>query len=82
MNTTFMMPDEKKQKVSGHISSETFYSIGADERNRTVDLLITNELLYQLSYIGTKRKIIAERLGLSQKVRSGKSIHLRSVLLR
>ncbi len=25
---------------------------GADERNRTVDLLITNELLYQLSYIG------------------------------
>ena len=27
---------------------------GADERNRTVDLLITNELLYQLSYIGTK----------------------------
>ena len=55
---------------------------GADERNRTVDLLITNELLYQLSYIGTKLKIIAERLGLSQKVRSGKSIHLRSVLLR
>ena len=25
---------------------------GADERTRTVDLLITNELLYQLSYIG------------------------------
>ena len=44
--------------------------------------LITNELLYQLSYIGTKRKIIAERSGLSQKVRSGKSTHLRSVLLR
>ncbi len=35
---------------------------GADERNRTVDLLITNELLYQLSYIGTKAKIIAEGL--------------------
>lgn len=33
---------------------------GADERNRTVDLLITNELLYQLSYIGTE-KIISER---------------------
>ena len=25
---------------------------GADERTRTVDLLITNQLLYQLSYIG------------------------------
>ena len=82
MNATFMMPDEQKQKVSGHISSETFYSIGADERNRTVDLLITNELLYQLSYIGTKLKIIAERLCPSQIVRSGKSTHLRSALLR
>ena len=29
---------------------------GADERNRTVDLLITNELLYQLSYIGLNEK--------------------------
>ncbi len=26
---------------------------GADERNRTSDLLITNQLLYQLSYIST-----------------------------
>ena len=25
---------------------------GAGERNRTLDLLITNELLYQLSYTG------------------------------
>lgn len=25
---------------------------GADNRNRTNDLLITNELLYQLSYVG------------------------------
>jgi hypothetical protein len=25
---------------------------GADERNRTADLLITNQLLYQLSYVG------------------------------
>ena len=25
---------------------------GADERNRTADLLITNQLLYHLSYIG------------------------------
>jgi hypothetical protein len=26
---------------------------GADERSRTADLLITNQLLYQLSYVGT-----------------------------
>ena len=25
---------------------------GADERTRTADLLITNQLLYQLSYVG------------------------------
>ena len=31
---------------------------GADERNRTVDLLITNELLYQLSYIGLVKNYI------------------------
>jgi hypothetical protein len=29
------------------------FSIGANERTRTADLLITSELLYQLSYIGT-----------------------------
>ena len=28
---------------------------GADERIRTADLLITNELLYQLSYVGLLR---------------------------
>ncbi len=28
---------------------------GADSRNRTGDLLITNQLLYQLSYVGTFR---------------------------
>ena len=27
-------------------------SDGADDRNRTGDLLVTSELLYQLSYIG------------------------------
>ena len=29
-------------------------SDGAGERNRTLDLLITNELLYQLSYTGVQ----------------------------
>ena len=32
---------------------------GADSRNRTHDLLITNQLLYQLSYAGTG-EIIAD----------------------
>lgn len=31
---------------------------GADGRNRTADLLITNQLLYRLSYIGRKAAII------------------------
>ena len=29
---------------------------GADERIRTADLLITNQLLYQLSYVGLEGK--------------------------
>ena len=29
-----------------------FKIFGADVRNRTADLLITNQLLYQLSYVG------------------------------
>ena len=31
---------------------EALVFIGAGERSRTLDLLITNELLYQLSYTG------------------------------
>ena len=31
---------------------ETLCVLGAGERNRTLDLLITSELLYQLSYTG------------------------------
>ena len=30
---------------------------GAGEMNRTPDLLITNELLYRLSYTGVSRKL-------------------------
>ena len=33
---------------------------GAGGRSRTLDLRITNALLYQLSYIGSKREIIAK----------------------
>lgn len=33
------------------------FLFGAGERNRTLDLLITNELLYQLSYTGDRKKL-------------------------
>ena len=33
--------------------------VGAGEMNRTPDLLITNELLYRLSYTGNRAEIIA-----------------------
>gem|GEM_PF-6305594 len=33
-------------------SSKTLRNPGAEEVNRTPDLLITNQLLYQLSYFG------------------------------
>ncbi len=42
-------------------------TVGAGEMNRTPDLLITNELLYRLSYTGNRGQIIAsvgERLSL------------------
>ncbi len=32
---------------------------GAGERTRTADLLITNQLLYQLSYAGQRRRFSA-----------------------
>ena len=32
---------------------------GADKRDRTADLLITNQLLYQLSYVGAPLDCIA-----------------------
>ena len=44
--------DPQKQKASEHLRLEAFAATGAGERNRTLDLLITSELLYQLSYSG------------------------------
>ena len=44
-------------------AQEMLYSVGhcrqgkkADDRIRTYDLLITNQLLYRLSYVGEKRR--------------------------
>ena len=34
---------------------------GANGRNRTADLLITNQLLYRLSYIGFKGAVVYSR---------------------
>ncbi|SOY90373.1 hypothetical protein CBM2599_A50115 [Cupriavidus taiwanensis] len=38
--------------LSGFARAGPWNSGGAEERNRTPDLLITNELLYRLSYFG------------------------------
>ena len=47
------MPHECPKKQNGlGIFNLSHCFIGADSRNRTRDLLITNQLLYQLSYAG------------------------------
>ena len=43
---------EKKKGLLPIYWQQTLISIGAGEMNRTPDLLITNELLYRLSYTG------------------------------
>lgn len=42
----------KQQKGHQEIPGDLFFFTGAEERTRTADLLITNQLLYQLSYSG------------------------------
>ncbi len=42
-------------EIRGHLVRYDIV-IGASERNRTADLLITNQLLYRLSYTGFKEK--------------------------
>jgi hypothetical protein len=42
----------RKDMKKAPVSCETGADIGAGEMNRTPDLLITNELLYRLSYTG------------------------------
>ena len=43
---------------------------GADGRDRTCDLLVTNELLYQLSYIGIQLDILYHILCYNYIIRS------------
>lgn len=46
--------------VSFRFLRELLVFIGADGRIRTADLLITNQLLYRLSYIGVKAGSIGD----------------------
>jgi hypothetical protein len=52
-------------KLKGRLSaaSETLYFTGAGARTRTADLLITNQLLYQLSYAGPRARLLYARRG-------------------
>ena len=65
-----------KKKACRQHDAQAFCFIGADSRSRTHDLLITNQLLYQLSYAGTKR---AARMHTSQ--RANTLLKTRSVIL-
>lgn len=55
-----MYGERKKQRPA---SLQAFDFIGAGTRSRTRDLLITSQLLYQLSYTGGEGSIIAIWLG-------------------
>jgi hypothetical protein len=47
---------------SGQILRVHVVAIGADSRIRTDDLIITNDLLYQLSYIGICTTVLSRYL--------------------
>ena len=47
---SYIVPQKKSQAIK--IIAWLFIYVGAGEMNRTPDLLITNELLYRLSYTG------------------------------
>ncbi len=44
--------DKGKKRACRLICRQALENSGADERTRTAGLLITNQLLYQLSYVG------------------------------
>ena len=56
------IPPPKEKEASR--SLEASFRVGADDRNRTGDLLVTSELLYQLSYIGVASVSFLKRLQL------------------
>ena len=48
-----------RRRLSGDTDCSNSLKAGAGERTRTADLLITNQLLYQLSYAGLLVKLEA-----------------------
>ena len=60
--TSALTSTPKKKGLLSLSQQQTLICIGAGEMNRTPDLLITNELLYRLSYTG-EGEIIARRNG-------------------
>ncbi len=52
--------------IGKNVNNFLFYKefIGAGEGNRTSDLLITNQLLYRLSYTGAGCGVYRENVGL------------------
>ena len=51
----YMTPEKNKGLAATYLL--TLSNLGAGERSRTPDLLITNELLYQLSYTGNSPQV-------------------------
>ena len=54
--------------------------VGANERTRTADLLITNELLYQLSYIGVQNWLLEMAFWSDFKKRTRKLLSRRAAI--
>lgn len=53
-------PCTRAKKKPLTLANQGFFLFGAGEMNRTPDLLITNELLYRLSYTGEELNYIPE----------------------
>jgi hypothetical protein len=54
--------EKKQKKAFKHNCLKTLYLHQAGERIRTADLLITNQLLYLLSYAGKRLKSLVSRV--------------------
>ena len=51
------------EALATSVASFTMVKDGAQKRSRTADLLITNQLLYQLSYLGIRPEDLADKSG-------------------
>jgi hypothetical protein len=48
----FLLPHLLTSLMTEHFIDETFFVRGAHDRDRTGDLILTKDVLYQLSYVG------------------------------